>query len=186
MNRFMHNKIFQAISLLIVGPLLGILVDKKGSLFILRIVAFSSIFPGILLCFFMEITWVFILSLTICTLNITGLMVSFGPYIMEVFGIQESVILGGIINGFSKFADLITTIAAFIFSLNFEEANELKIPYRIMYIISAICCSISFFLLLIEKNQKFDYKNKLIEESLTKYEMKKIETNNNDSLKTEV
>ena len=53
------SMIFQAISLIIVGPLLGILVDKKGPLFILRIVAFSSIFPGILLCFFMDITWVF-------------------------------------------------------------------------------------------------------------------------------
>ena len=180
------SMIFQAISLIIVGPLLGILVDKKGSLFILRIVAFSSIFPGILLCFFMDITWVFILSLSICTLNITGLMVSFGPFIMEIFGIQQSVILGGIINGFSKFADLITTIAAFIFSLKYIEVQELKIPYRIMYIISAICCSISAFLLLIETNEKFNYKNKLIEESLTKYEMKKIELNNNDSIKTDV
>jgi len=180
------SMIFQAISLIIVGPLLGILVDKKGPLFILRIVAFSSIFPGILLCFFMDITWVFILSLSICTLNITGLMVSFGPFIMEIFGIQQSVILGGIINGISKFADLITTIAAFIFSLKYIEVQELKIPYRIMYIISAICCSISAFLLLIETNEKFNYKNKLIEESLTKYEMKKIEMNNNDSMKTDV
>ena len=177
--------IIQAISLIIVGPILGVLVDKKGSLFILRIVAFSSIIPGVLLCFFMDITWVFILALTICTLNITGLMVSFGPFIMEVFGIQESVILGGIINGFSKLADLITTIVAFVFSLKYVEVNELKIPYRIMYIISAICCSMSTCLLLIEKNEKFAYKNKLIEESLTKYEMKKIETNNNDSFKTE-
>ena len=166
--------IFQALAIIIIGPILGILVDKKGPLFILRIVSVSSIIPGIFLTFFMDITWIFLLSFVISVLNITGMMVSYGTFIMEVFGIQESVILGGIINGFSKVSDVITTVTAFIISLYFQ-GEELKIPYRIMYLISAICCGISSFLLFIETNEKFKYDNIPSQSSLTKSENELVE-----------
>ena len=65
----------------------------------------------------MKYTVIFISCFVIYVLNIVGLAVCFGPFIMEVYGIQESVILGGIINGFSKFSDIITTVSAFGFSL---------------------------------------------------------------------
>ena len=88
---------------------------------------------------------------------------------MEVYGIQESVILGGIMNGLSKFGDVITTVAAFAFSLVCETKNEegkdisdktcLKQKYAIMYFISGICCCISSLLLFFEKKDKFIYED---------------------------
>ena len=51
-----------------------------------------------------------------CILNIQGIIVSFTPFIMEVFGIQERVILGGIMSGFYKLGDIIPTVSAFVFS----------------------------------------------------------------------
>jgi hypothetical protein len=168
-NALQFSGVLQTLFVLILGPILGILVDKKGGLIILRIVSISCILPSILMTFFMENDFIFIMCFIIYVLDITGLMVSFGPFIMEVYGIQESVILGGIMNGLSKFGDVITTVAAFAFSLVCETKNEegkdisdktcLKQKYAIMYFISGICCCISSLLLFFEKKDKFIYED---------------------------
>ena len=168
-NALQFAGILQVLFVLILGPILGILVDKKGGLIILRIVSISCILPSILMTFFMENDFIFIMCFIIYVLDITGMMVSFGPFIMEVYGIQESVILGGIMNGLSKFGDVITTVAAFAFSLVCETKNEegkdisdktcLKQKYAIMYFISGICCCISSLLLFFEKKDKFIYED---------------------------
>ena len=163
------SMIIQGISLIIVGPIFGILSDKKGPLFILRIISILTIISGILLFSFMEITWIFIIAFMISTISIAGLMSSFSPFIMEIYGIKESVILGGIINSFSKLSDIITTITAFVVSLYFE-GDKLKTPYRVMYLISAIFCSLSSFLLFNETQDKFIYEKNLIDNSLDKKE----------------
>ena len=46
--------VFQSLAVIIGGPLLGILVDTKGPLLILRIVSLILFIPGILLVFFMD------------------------------------------------------------------------------------------------------------------------------------
>ena len=173
-NALQFAGVLQVLFVLILGPILGMLVDKKGGLLILRIVSISCILPSILLTFFMENDFIFILCFIIYVLDITGLMVSFGPFIMEVYGIQESVILGGIMNGFSKFGDLITTMAAFGFSLACETTNEeetvivektcLKQKYAIMYFISGICCCLSSLILFFEKKDKFIYDDEILNE----------------------
>ena len=172
----------QSLFILILSPLLGILVDKKGPLLLLRILTIASIIPGIFLTFFMSYTVVFISCFILYVLALVALSVSFGPFIMEVYGIQESVILGGIINGFSKFSDLITTVSAFGFSLDCDKAEKekdcLKSRYAVMYIISAVCCGISSILLFFENRNKFLYENENVkEESLLKKN-----NNNNDGL----
>ena len=166
-NALQFAGVLQTLFVLILGPILGILVDKKGGLIILRIVSISCIFPSILMTFFMENDFIFIFCFVIYVLDITGLMVCFGPFIMEVYGIQESVILGGIMNGLSKFGDVITTVAAFAFSLVCEIKDEkgkdtsdktcLKQKYAIMYFISGICCCLSSLLLFVETRDKFIY-----------------------------
>ena len=168
----------QVLFILILSPLLGILVDKKGPLLLLRILAIAGIIPGIFLTFFMSYTVVFIACFVLYVLTLVALSVSFGPFIMEVYGIQESVILGGIINGFSKFSDLITTVSAFGFSIDCEKAEKekdcLKSRYAVMYFISAICCGISSILLFFENRNKFEYEN-IKEEPL-------LDNNNNNGL----
>ena len=166
-NALQFTGVLQTLFVLILSPILGILVDRKGGLIILRIISISCILPSLLMTFFMENDFIFIMSFVIYVLDITGLMVSFSPFIMEVYGIQESVILGGIMNGLSKFGDIITTVAAFVFSVVCETKDEegkdtsdktcLKQKYAIMYFISAICCCLSSLLLFFEKKDKFIY-----------------------------
>ena len=166
----------------VIGPFLGIIVDKKGPLLILRIFSILSIFPPVLLIFFMENDFIFIFCFVICILNITGLLISFTPFIMEVYGIQESVILGGIMSGFSKLADIISTVSAFVFSFICKNEKDeiiidkscLKEKYAIMYLISGICGCLSSLLLFFERKDKFIY-NDTPNEEMTK---------NNDEDKT--
>ena len=150
--------VFQAISLILLGPIIGILVDKKGPLVILKIVSFACIIPGILLPFFMTNIIVFVFSFIILILGLVGVLSSFVPFIMEVYGIQESVILGGIINAFSKLSEITTTVAAFIVSLIYTK-EEIQIPYKYIYITGSICCVFCLLLLFTESTEKFKYED---------------------------
>ena len=155
--------LIQSFALILIGPLVGFLVDKKGPLNLLRLATFICIIPGVLLTFFTTNTFAFILSFLIGILGMISLVVCFSPFIMEVYGIQESVILGGIMNVFSKISEIVTTISGFVISLYYTK-DEIIRPYQAMYIIGAICCLISFVLFLFEKMDKFNYEDE--EESL--------------------
>ena len=77
---------------------------------------------------------------------------------MDIYGIQESVILGGIMNVFARLGDVITTLVAFVFSF-FYNKEEIIFPYQIMYIVGSGCCLVSFILLMFEKKNKFNYED---------------------------
>lgn len=171
--------ILQAISFIIAGPVLGVIVDKKGPLVILRIVSIICIIPGIMLSIFMDRTLFFVLAYAINVIGISGILVGGGPLIMEIYGIQQSVILGGIISGFSKISEFVTTVTAFVISLFYQQPEELKYPYRILYITSAVCCLISVILLFFESNEKFVYNSEI---PMTDEDPKGI--NPDDSLRT--
>ena len=157
-----YLQVFQAIAVIIGGPLLGILVDKKGPLLILRIVSFILFIPGILLIFFMDNIFVFIGCLMLDELALVGLSVGFHTFIMEIFGIQESVILGGVINLFSKISEIVITVTAFVVSFFYTKV-ELEIPYKFIYIICTCLCLISIILILVENKEKYNYNNDKID-----------------------
>ena len=74
---------------------------------------------------------------------------------------------------FSKVSDIITTVSAFVFSFYYE-GLDLKIPYRIMYMLCSLFCGFSSILFFIESNKKYIYTNENIgdnkEENLVKDE----------------
>ena len=108
-------------ALIIFGPILGIITDKKGPLIILRITTLLCMIPGILLTFFTRNPIIFVTSFIIAALGITSTIVIFAPLIMEIYGIQESVILVGIMGIFSRISEVITTVAGFVFSLFYSK-----------------------------------------------------------------
>ena len=172
-NALQFAGMFHLLAVIAMVPTLGKGVDKKGPLPFLRIISIVCIVPGILLAFFMENTFIFIIGFIVYVMGITGLMMTSGPFIMEIYGIQESVILGGFISGFTKIGDIITTVGPFLFSIFCEDKNNkdneekcLKKKYAIMYIISSISCGISALLLFFETKDKFIYEDVSVEETL--------------------
>ena len=148
--------LLQSFALVLVGPILGIFVDKKGPLNLLRIGSLICMIPGLLLTFFTRNTLAFTVSFVISVLALITIVVCFAPFIMEVYGIQESVILGGIMSVFSKLSEVITTVVAFVISL-FYSKDEIIKPYQIMYITGVGCCLLSFVLLMFESMEKYEY-----------------------------
>jgi predicted MFS family arabinose efflux permease len=151
--------ICQTASIIIIGPFLGIIVDKKGPLNLLRLTSIVCMIPGILLTFFLNNSFIFIISFMLAVMSLISSAVGFSPFIMETYGIEESVILGGIINTFSKISEAITTVSAFIISLIYSK-EEIEKPYRIMYVIGFAFCLLSLILLIFENKEKFDYGKK--------------------------
>ena len=148
--------LLQSFALVLVGPILGTFVDKKGPLNLLRIGSLICMIPGLLLTFFTRNTLAFTVSFVISVLALITIVVCFAPFIMEVYGIQESVILGGIMSVFSKLSEVITTVVAFVISL-FYSKDEIIKPYQIMYITGVGCCLLSFVLLMFESMEKHKY-----------------------------
>ena len=180
-NALQFAGMFQLLAVIAMVPTLGKGVDKKGPLPFLRIISIVCIFPGILLAFLMENTFVFISAFIIFVVGITGLMMTLNPFIMEIYGIQESVILGGFIGGFTKIGDIITTVVPFLFSIFCKDDDNkdieedcLKKKYAVMYIISSISCGISALLVFFETNDKFIYKDVASEETLLNKEYEDV------------
>ena len=148
--------ILQSGALILIGPILGFISDKKGPLPLVRISAVICIIPGILLTFFTDKTPIFISSFVISILGLICGLIGFAPFMMEIYGIQESVIIGGAINVFAKISEIISTVSAFVISQLYTNDEIIK-PYKIMYLSGAICCGISFVLLLFENDKKFVY-----------------------------
>ena len=146
----------QVVILVIFGPIFGYLSDKKGPILILRI---SMIFCAIgttTLFFFTEDTVGFMLSFLITSIGATGQGVSYDPLLMDIYGIRESVIIGSV-NGLAGiFAEIITTLLAFVIPFFYPD-KELITPYKIFFLIGAVLNAIGFVVFLFEKNEKFDY-----------------------------
>ena len=148
--------LLQSGALILIGPILGFISDKKGPLPLVRISAVICMIPGILLTFFTDKTPIFISSFVISILGLICGLIGFAPFMMEIYGIQESVIIGGAINVFAKISEIISTVSAFVISQLYTKDEIIK-PYKIMYLSGAICCGISFVLLLFENDKKFVY-----------------------------
>ena len=148
--------LFQAVGIVIFGPILGYISDKTNPLILLRIVTLVCIFPGIILNLYLDNTYTFLSSVIIDVVGFIGYLVGSPPLTMEIFGIQESVILGSFISTFSKISDIVTAITAFFVSFIYQ-GNRIVIPYKIIYILGSFFSYISFFLLMIEDIDKYKY-----------------------------
>ena len=104
----------------------------------------------------MENDYIYIGCLVLSVLINTANNVCFNTLIMEIYGIKESVVIGGILLIISKVSEVSTTVSAFLFSFFFEKL-ELKTPYKMMYLITSLFSGISAVLLFIENTRKFVY-----------------------------
>lgn len=168
--------IFQAFGMVIIGPILGYISDKKNPLTLMRIVTLICVVPGILLDFFLGNSFVFMLSLILYLFGLIGNMVGQTPLIMEIYGIQESVILGGLTATFSKISEIVSTVVAFSVSFIYKGDN-IRIPYKIIYILSSVFSYYSFYLFMWEEIDKFEYDDSDVDITPTEINRESIVSN---------
>ena len=148
--------VLESVSFIIFGPIFGCIADKKNPLIILRISIIFSMIPTILLFLLLDNQAVFLFSFIFVSIANVAKATSYGPFFMEVYGIRESVILGAILSIVTTFAQILTTILAFVIPFYYT-TEELKDPYKIVYLVGIITTSLSFVLFLFEKGKKFEY-----------------------------
>lgn len=168
--------IFQMFGMIIIGPIVGKIIDKKNPLFLLRIVTLICAIPGILLILFLENNFFFTLSIMLYLFGLIGNTVGLNPLIMEIYGIQESVILGGFVSTFSKIGEILTTTVAFFVSFMYP-GNSIRIPYKIIYILSSVFSYLSFYILMIEEIDKYQYDDSDVEINQTEMSRESILSN---------
>ena len=168
--------IFQAFGFVIIGPILGYVSDKKNPLVLMRIVSLICVVPGIILDFFLGNSFVFMFSLILYLFGLIGNMVGQTPLIMEIYGIQESVILGGYMATFSKISEFITTVVAFSVSFIYL-GDSIRIPYKIIYILSSVFSYYSFYIFMVEEIDKYEYDDSDVEIAPTELSRESILSN---------
>ena len=135
----------------------GCVVDKYGSKKILKITCAGCVFLGIFLFFSINNTFYFIVSITLSMINVSGFSTAITPHIMDVFTIKYSLEIGGLISLFSGLNSVVCSVLSFIISFYYTTGEQLKVPYRIIYICGAILSFIGFVLNYYETGEKFNF-----------------------------
>ncbi len=63
---------------------------------------------------------------------------------------------------FAKVSEIITTTVAFFVSFIYQ-GNSIRIPYKIIYVLSALFSYLSFYLLMVEEMDKQEYDDSEVE-----------------------
>ena len=90
-------------------------------------------------------------------ININGFNSAINPHIMEIFTIKYTLEIGGFISFFAQITSIICSILSFIVSFYYTTGEELKTPYRVIYIIGTILSGIGFILNYYESGEKFNF-----------------------------
>ena len=180
-----NGKVLQALIIIntiisiIVGIIVGFFVQKKSALFFLRIGTFVMSIPGIILGFFPTSTPFFSLASISSTLGAIPISVCVGPHIMDIYGIQESVILAGILGIFIILSEIASTAVAFVISEQDNTKEELVNKFQIVFFICAGLAFISFIILFFEKKEKIDYDERIKRIKREKDEKEKLSDDDN-------
>ena len=140
---------------LLLSPLIGYFSDKKSHLLILIIISGINIIPFFLLIFFIKNEIIFCITFAINELSINGLYISFLSYIMEIYGIQESAIINGIIDIFPTISLISRAIIIYKIGINYKnEVEDYFNQIKKLYIPGPICCTVALVLLTFERKIK--------------------------------
>ena len=148
--------IARSLSLIIISPIFGYLVDKMGSVKILLFITLLSSLTSISFSIFINNTNIFIVLNILECIVFAGFFSAMNPHMMNVFGIKNSVILGGINGIFATISSIIVSFTSFYVSKSYI-GEKIKIPYQIFFFIGGLLNFISFFLTFFDSDKEFNY-----------------------------
>ena len=158
-NRFIGATI--GLIKLIVAPLIGLIVDKYGAIYILRILCLLRLTIGILMSLFLNNSYfLFILALASEVSEVTQ-KYAFTPYLYNIFGFEYSIEIQGMIGIGDGFSNLFSAIMSFLICYFTQQYSfdSLILPYRYLFLFGSLLSVISFVLLLFENEEKFHYED---------------------------
>ena len=97
----------------------------------------------------------FISEILIMSFILRGYNIVVYPHILKVYGVENSIEIGGIIRSSEGICEILSIILAFYIENNFS--GNKTYAFKLMYIISGCCNLISLILGLSESDDKFNY-----------------------------
>ena len=140
----------------LINPIWAFGVDKFGFQPVIKIIASLIIFVSIYFCIFMGNKVFYVIGLYIsCTLR-GGILSSFIPHIMHIFGLKYFLIIGGLGRLFTQLIGFSAGLVSIIISI-FRKGLQLTLPYRIVCIFSLGFAIFGLFLSFYENDDKFQF-----------------------------
>ena len=135
----------------------GSIGDKIPFKILFSLFAFSMTIISFVFTLSFKNDILFIFEILIMSFISRGYHIIIDPHIMKVYGIENFIEIGGIIKGSAGIIEILCIIFAFYLDNNFS--GNKNYAFKLMYIISGFFNLISFFLGLLEKDDKFNYEN---------------------------
>ena len=153
-EKFIYLLIF--ICLFILGPIWGLINDKFGFRIAIIILTILGILDNVGFIFFLDKNLYKILICVTCVIS-SGILASFNPHIMEVFGIKYVLELNGILGLFLGLSSLGGAVTSIIFGIIWENESEIINPYKIVFIVGIGLNILAFILQWFDSNDEFDF-----------------------------
>lgn len=150
-----YTAVFCAFALSVFGPLWGFLIDKVNFKIIMIIINGIGISLGVGMVFGLYVPLLFCFLVGLAVVCVSGVMSSFHPHIMRIFGIHYSMIIGGVVGLVGGFSNLLGSIFTFVISSVFK--NNQNFAYGCVYVFGALLSLVALLLTLFENNEPFDF-----------------------------
>ena len=152
-----YSILFTSFSSIIVGPIWGYLNDKYRYEIIIKILSICCIIQALFLSIFIKSNTIYIIFILFGSVIITGFTSASHLHILRVYGIKYSLEIGGIIGIFGGIINILNTSLSLIVSKYFQNGDELRFAYRLIYIAGILISGLGGFLAFYEKDDKYLY-----------------------------
>ncbi|MCQ2820140.1 MAG: MFS transporter [archaeon] len=149
-----------------VSPIWGYIYDKLKFKKVIRLLSFMILFLDIFFTLFIKINIMYVLGLIFSCIISAGMMTSINPHLMEIYGMEHYLIIGGVMGLFNGIKNIFTSGLSVIISVYFKTGEELQYSYRIVSFISIFLTLGGIYFALKEDDEKFNYPNNISKENM--------------------
>ena len=149
--------LFSGLSTLIFGPIWGIICDKIRFSIIIKTICILSIIFSLIFFIFIQSNFIYITSVFGSQIITSGFTTISQPLIMQIYGIDYYLIVGGIMVAIGTIFNIFYPVLSYIVSRFYKTGEELRIPYRIIYMVGVGLSVIGFYIGMFEKGEEFVY-----------------------------
>jgi len=144
---------------LLIAPIVGFIVDKSGSIKILKTLCLLRIIIGILMALFLDSPTFNLLLAFASEIATVGQKNSFIPFIYNIFGIEYSIEIEGMFGIGEGICNLFSAVMSFFISYlsGSTTFGGLKLHYRCLYLFGSFLSTIAFLLINFENEEIFEY-----------------------------
>lgn len=141
----------------VISPIWGCLTDKFGFRKIIRIVSVLALIFDIYFTLFLSVNILYVIGLILSGITASGMIVSMSPHLMQIYGMEHYLIIGGIMRLFNGIINILSSGLSIVISIYYKTAKEMQTPYRIICFISIFLTFFAVLLAFSETDDKFVY-----------------------------